>query len=46
MIDDITLGKCQLYTSIFTLKLGTEYSNRILTGTFMKIHIHLINVPL
>ena len=33
MVDDVTLGKYQLYTSIFVLNPGTKNYNRILTGT-------------
>ena len=46
MIDDITLGKYQLFPSVFTLKLGGKYSNQVFTGTLTDIHIHLINVNL
>ena len=44
MIDNVTLGNYQLFTSIFILKLGTRYSNRLRTGTLKNIHIHIINV--
>ena len=45
VIDDVTSGKYQLYTSVFTLNLGTEYINRIRKGTLTNIHIHIINMP-
>ena len=32
-IDNITLGKYQLHTYVFILKIGTKYINQIPTGT-------------
>ena len=33
MIDDVILGKYQLHTSVFILKIGATYGYRISTGT-------------
>ena len=44
MIDNITLGKYKLHTYVFTLNIGTKYSNRICMGTLTSIHIHIINM--
>ena len=41
-IEDVTLVKYRLYTYNFTLNIGTKYYNRIHTGIFTKIHIHII----
>ena len=45
MIEEISLGKYLLYNSVITLNIGTNYTNKMRTGTLTKIRIHLINVP-
>ena len=44
MIDDVTLVKYQLHTSVFILNLGTKCGNWIRTDLLMNIDIHIINV--